>query len=113
MTSEEKMQVFLMEVREEDHLDSIEADSVSEGVSNDPTHIVEPTVSLNAIQGDSSHSKTRLIGWLGRKRVHVLIDTCNTHNFISLKLCNDVLNILQPMYPLQITVTDGRLIHGA
>ncbi|KAI5398153.1 hypothetical protein KIW84_063808 [Lathyrus oleraceus] len=57
-----KMQVFLMEVGEEDHLDLTEVDSVSEGMSNDPTHIVEPTVSLNAIQGDSSHPTIRLIG---------------------------------------------------
>ncbi|KAI5414704.1 hypothetical protein KIW84_040249 [Lathyrus oleraceus] len=104
-----KMQVFLIEVGEVDHLDSIEVDFVSEGVSNEPTHSVEPT----AIQGDSSHPMMRLIGWLDRKRVHVLIDTGSTYNFISQKLCKEGLNILQPMHPLRITVADGGLIHGA
>lgn len=108
-----KMQVFLMEVGEENQLDSIEVDSVSEEVSNESIQSVDPTVSLNAIQGDSSHPMMRLIGWLGKKRVHVLIDMGITHNFISQKLCKEGLNILQPMHPLRITVADGGLIHGA
>src|ERR1044072_251671 len=53
-----KTQVFLMEVlnpEEEDDLDDLEEDA--------GTEVINPTVSLNALHGDSQSPMMRMIGW--------------------------------------------------
>lgn len=42
-----------------------------------------PTVSLNAIHGESPHPMMRMTGWVGQRRICVLVDTGSTHNFVN------------------------------
>ncbi|XP_057453401.1 uncharacterized protein LOC130745246 [Lotus japonicus] len=112
-----KSQVFFMVV---DGLDSEECQEVLEQdlgpevsvpkVSLNALH--GDSISLNALDGDSQYPMMRLTGWLGKKRIFLLIDTGSTHNFINQKLCHEGLSKLQCLQPVKITVADGGIIQG-
>ncbi|XP_057442060.1 uncharacterized protein LOC130733807 [Lotus japonicus] len=104
-----KFQVFLMEVEEGEP----EAVDSASSVDSEP---VVPTLSLNAIHGDSEYPLMRLTAWIGKKRIHVLIDSGSSHNFIDQKLCKEGLSYLRPVHPLlkplQVTVAGGGVMQG-
>src|ERR1044072_9082354 len=74
------------------------------------TEVINPTVSLNALHGDSQSPMMRMMGWLGKQRIFVLIDTGSTHNFINQKLCQGEMHRFQSAHPVNITVADGGVI---
>ncbi|XP_057418902.1 uncharacterized protein LOC130713120 [Lotus japonicus] len=71
------------------------------------------SISLNALEGDSQYPMMRLTGWLGKKRIFLLIDTGSTHNFINQKFCHEGLRKLQCLQPMKVTVADGGIIQGS
>nr|CAJ00278.1 hypothetical protein [Lotus japonicus] len=112
-----KSQVFFMAV------DGLESEELLEGVEQESRPEVNvPKVSLNALHGDSisldaldgdsEYPMMRLTGWLGKKRIFVLIDTGSTHNFINQKLCHEGLSKIKCLQPVKITVADGGIIQG-
>lgn len=42
----------------------------------------EPCISLNALTGNSGFHTMRVVGYVGKKPIHILIDSGSTHNFI-------------------------------
>ncbi|XP_057417585.1 uncharacterized protein LOC130711837 [Lotus japonicus] len=111
-TQRKKLQVFLMEVHDEE---------LPEGEQEGEMEVIDtasgvPRVSLNALNGNGDSSDEpmmRLTGWIGKRKIFVLMDTGSTHNFIDQKLCKAGLVKLKPLQPVSITVADGGLIQSS
>ena len=72
---------------------------------------VEPCISLNSLNGNTSIHTMRVVGYVGKKPLHILIDSGSTHYFIDeyvvdkLKLCKDLI------MPYSVTIADGNQLH--
>lgn len=68
-----------------------------------------PLISIHAINGSSSKGfrTMRVTGRVGRKAVHILIDSGNTHNFLDLNLAKKLGLHLTPVNPVMVDVADG------
>ena len=44
----------------------------------------EPCISVNALSGIQGYQTMRVVGFVGRKPIHILIDSGSTHNFLDL-----------------------------
>lgn len=108
-SSKKRLQLFMMEVIDEPD-DEEDAELMSEpreprgsqaGVSD------HPTISLNAMQGESGVGTMRVVGQVGKRVIHILIDTGSTHNFIDISVARDANVKTQNISPLMIAVAGG------
>jgi hypothetical protein len=51
---------------------------------------VEPLISLNTLTGFSSPQTLKLIGYIKHRKVIILVDSGNTHNFIHCRIVQEV-----------------------
>jgi hypothetical protein len=54
---------------------------------------VEPLISLNALTGFSAPQTLKLIGYIKHRKVIILVDSGNTHNFIHRRLSQEINSI--------------------
>ena len=77
-----------MSISEDVSKEDVEAPLVS--MSPEPTNItppsnppeVEPIISLNSLMGFSTPQTLKLIGYIKHRKVIIIVDSGNTHNFI-------------------------------
>ncbi|XP_074296892.1 uncharacterized protein LOC141627552 [Silene latifolia] len=68
---------------------------------------LEPCISINALSGNQSFQPMRVTGYVGKKPLHILIDSGSTHNFIDLELANKLNLDVSAISPQAVTVADG------
>ena len=71
---------------------------------------IEPFISFNALTGKQTFQTMRVIGMLGDTKVHILIDSGSTHNFLDIATAKKIRCTFQETEPQAITVADGNHI---
>ena len=104
-------QIFTVEVN-----GSVQEDGTSnEGVDLETSEemepfIVEPKISMNALTGDQDFQTMRVLGMINNTRIHILIDSSSTHNFLVYSFAKRLGCKLEKINPQAITVADGNCI---
>ncbi|GKG11885.1 hypothetical protein Tco_0346122, partial [Tanacetum coccineum] len=58
-------------------------------------------ISLNALTGVSSFKTMRIIRWVDKHGLHILIDTGSTHNFLDVTTAKNIGCHIKPTCPLK------------
>lgn len=69
-----------------------------------------PHISLNALTGLTGYRTMRVIGHFGKQKIHILIDSGSTHNFVDLHTAKKLGCRIHEIDPLQVSVADGNKI---
>ncbi|GJY03991.1 retrotransposable element Tf2 [Tanacetum coccineum] len=69
-----------------------------------------PQISLNALTGLTSYRTMRVIGHFGKKKIHILVDSGITHNFLDVFMAKKLGCKIHEIDPLQVSVADGNKI---
>ena len=72
---------------------------------------MSPTISCNALAGITTPQTLKLEGHIKNKKVIVLIDSGNTHNFIHYKVAEELNYFLYPAPDCQVMVANGGTIN--
>ncbi|KAI3756033.1 hypothetical protein L1987_55845 [Smallanthus sonchifolius] len=97
---ERGMQLFNIELIFGDE-PSIDVDPVPNGV------LPDPHISIHALTGIPSYSTMEITGSMGTRKLHILIDSWSTHNFIDASLATKLQCALQTVTPMKVTVANG------
>ncbi|GJY55316.1 gypsy/ty3 retroelement polyprotein [Tanacetum coccineum] len=73
-------------------------------------HDLHPQISLNALTGITSYRRMRVIGHFGKQKIHILIDSGSTHNFLDVFMDKKLRCKIHKIDPLQVDVTEGNKI---
>ncbi|XP_074318129.1 uncharacterized protein LOC141654920 [Silene latifolia] len=106
-----KPQLFTILVPGDSEEDS-DSESVQEGYTEVgdtefEVHSIDPHISINALHGSQSFQTMRVTGYMGRKPLHILIDSGSTHNFLDLDLARKLNLQINPISPQSVAVADG------
>nr|XP_043639128.1 uncharacterized protein LOC122610201 [Erigeron canadensis] len=74
---------------------------------NPPLVQGNPHISLNALMGIPSYSTMQVVGIIGNRRLHILVDSGSTHNFMSVAICEILKCSTIKISSVRVTVTDG------
>ncbi|KAJ1407468.1 Retrotransposon gag domain [Sesbania bispinosa] len=99
-----KMHVFLMETEEEGEVIT-EEDVIEEKEDSDEGENL--VVSMNAIHGETRYPTLRITGWLGKRRIHILVDTGSNHNFVDPSLLKEGIGSVRKIKPVCVTAANG------
>ncbi|XP_071700601.1 uncharacterized protein [Rutidosis leptorrhynchoides] len=69
-----------------------------------------PQISLNALTGTSAYQTMRITGHVKKQRVHILIDSGSTHNFLDIEMAKRLGCQLKDIAPVQVMVPGGHKI---
>lgn len=67
----------------------------------------EPHIYIHALTGVHSFSTMKMIGLIGTRQLHILIDSGSTHNFINARTTNKLRCIQKEVKPLSVSVANG------
>ncbi|XP_074267352.1 uncharacterized protein LOC141590682 [Silene latifolia] len=106
-----KPQLFTILVPGDSEKDS-DSESVQEGYTEVgdtefEVHSIDPHISINALHGSQSFQTMKVTGYMGRKSLHILIDSGSTHNFLDLDLSRKLNLQINPISPQSVAVADG------
>jgi hypothetical protein len=101
--------LFYIDCEEEEEQE--QEPSQDENVEAISSEELTPTISCNALAGISTPQNLKIEGYIKKKKLIVLIDSGNTHNFIHYKLAKD-LNCFVYLAPkFQVMISDGGTIN--
>lgn len=69
-----------------------------------------PIISLNALDGIATFHCMRVVGQLGKKKLHILIDNGSTHNFIDLDIARELGRNLEAVPQVKVSAVNGNNI---
>ncbi|KAJ0511931.1 putative aspartic peptidase domain superfamily [Helianthus annuus] len=99
-------QLFVIEIMDDE---SVEIE-VEELEHNDPLEndIMLPHISIHAMCGIPSYSTMKVIGYIGTRKLHILIDSGSTHNFINEKLADKLQCLTCEVPAMRVAVANGK-----
>jgi hypothetical protein len=68
---------------------------------------VEPIISLNSLTGFSAPQTLKLIGYIKKRKVIILVDSGNTHNFIHRRIAQETHFYIHAVNNFQIMIANG------
>jgi hypothetical protein len=68
---------------------------------------VEPIISLNAVTGFSAPQTLKLIGYIKKRKVIILVDSGSTHNFIHRRISQETHCYIHAINNFQIMIANG------
>ena len=71
------------------------------------TEEMEPQISMNAMCGNTGFQTMRINCHVGKKTIHILIDSGSTHNFLDDKLARKLGYKLEPVPAQFVTIAGG------
>jgi hypothetical protein len=108
-----KEQNLFMAISEEISEEDEETPSMSESPEStditppsDPPE-VEPVISLNALTGFSAPQTLKLISYIKHRKVIILVDSGNTHNFIHRRIAQETHCYIHAINNFQIMIANG------
>ncbi|XP_049345420.1 uncharacterized protein LOC125809928 [Solanum verrucosum] len=118
-----KRQLFYMEVEEgegepKEMEDDIMVDPtefftmIGQGLETDNEGAILTHVSVHAMNGSHDFRTMRVTMSVKGKVVHVLIDTCSTHNFLDLNTAKKLGCVMIAISPFAVSVADGKKIQS-
>ena len=103
-------QLFLVKVPGEEGEESDEIHEFA-GEIDFASEELEPQVSMNAMNGATGFHTMRINGHMGKKTLHILIDSGSTHNFLDVNLAKRLGCKIDPIAMQAITIADGNQLH--
>ncbi|XP_042027154.1 uncharacterized protein LOC121774327 [Salvia splendens] len=100
-----RKQLYLLEIDEGVHAVEIDSDPINEEIGEEENLMI----SIHAINGSSSRGfiTMRVTGRIGRRALHILIDSGSTHNFLDLQVAKKLGLLLTGVNPVYVDVADG------
>ncbi|PKI74171.1 hypothetical protein CRG98_005409 [Punica granatum] len=95
-----RRQAFLIEV------EAIEEDQ-EVAAEEELDEIPPPQISLNALLGTRSFQTMRVVGTVGRRLLHILVDSGSTHNFLNEEVGGKLGCLTEPMPMVKVAVANG------
>ena len=74
------------------------------------SHDSQPIISFHALSGFTAPQTLKVVGFLKKQKVTVLIDSGSTHNFINKKLATRLNCFIYPAPEFQVLIADGGTI---
>lgn len=108
-----RTQIFVMDCEEEEPpgaepvTDSLLEVDVGDHRVVDEQVDKSPTISLNALNGSTTFNCMRMVGQVGKKELHILIDPGNTHNFLDLQVAQSLDCPLEQIKPMSVFAANG------
>ena len=78
--------------------------------SSEESHDSQPIISCHALLGFSAPQTLKVVGFLKKQKVIVLIDSSSTHNFINKKLATLLNCFIYPTLEFYVLIVDGGTI---
>ncbi|PKI53799.1 hypothetical protein CRG98_025805 [Punica granatum] len=97
-----RRQAFLIEV------EAVEEDQ-EVSTEEELEEIPPPQISLNALLGTQSFQTMRVVGTVGRRLLHILVDSGSTHNFLNEEVGGRLGCLTEPMPMVKVAVANGNL----
>lgn len=69
-----------------------------------------PEISIHALTGTQNFQTMRVRGFVGKKELHILIDTGSTHNFLNVATGQSLDCNHTPVSPVKVTAANGSLL---
>ena len=69
-----------------------------------------PTISVHALNGAPTFNCMRLMGQYEKRKLHILIDTGSTHNFLDIQIAKGLGCSLKPIKPMSVVAASGDLV---
>ncbi|GKB19422.1 reverse transcriptase [Tanacetum coccineum] len=109
-------QVYCLEVIVDDSIEEsgekVQEECLDESISWEPGPEVtmewSPQISLNAINRVTNFKIMRIMSWVGKHKLHILIDICSTHNFLDVTTATNICCHIKKTCPLQVAITGGK-----
>ena len=104
-----RSQIVVMECEDEDDDgDSLIenekiTDITDEEVQAEPT----PVISVNALSGSTTFNCMRVIGKYGKRKLYILVDPGSTHNFLDIKVAQELGCTLDAFSPMSVAAANG------
>ena len=76
---------------------------------DEESHDYQPIISCHALSGFSAQQTLKVVGFLKKQKVTVLIDSGSTHNFINKKLATLPNCFMYPAPKFQVFIVDGSI----
>ncbi|XP_076915407.1 uncharacterized protein LOC143574750 [Bidens hawaiensis] len=92
-------QLFVIELADDDSDEAFVQEVVEE--------VEEPRISIHALTGITSYSTMKIIGSMGTRTLHILVDSGSTHNFIDQNLATKLKITTQEVKSMKVTVANG------
>lgn len=111
-----RSQIFVMECDEENDWELSDEDEPTVAVADTAAEEKvdrAPVISVNALSGSSTFNFMRVIGHCNKRKLYILIDNGSTHNFLDLKIANELGCLLEAMKPMQVTAACGSVMTTA
>jgi hypothetical protein len=103
--------LFYIDCEEEEEQEHEQEPSQDENVESISSEELTPTTSCNALAGINTPQSLKIEGSIKKKKVIVLIDSGNTHNFIHYKLAKALNCFVYPAPEFQVMIADGGTIN--
>lgn len=68
-----------------------------------------PPILVAAMSGATSYNCMRVIGHFGKRKIHILIDSGSTHNFIDLEFAKTLGCKLEAVKPMLVKTVSGKM----
>lgn len=103
-----RSQIFYIAGEEDDVL-SEDEESVDLQDSEEEVETVEkaPVISINALSGNATFNCMRVVRQYGKKKLHILIDNGSTHNFLDIRVANELGCKLEKTKPMTVVAAIG------
>ncbi|XP_022019619.1 uncharacterized protein LOC110919665 [Helianthus annuus] len=104
-------QLFVIEILDDDNCEGDEEQVEIVDVERQQLEsVIRPHISIHAISGIPSYSTMRVIGYIGTRKLHILIDSGSTHNFINERLSIKLQGSTCAVPSMRVTVANGHPI---
>ncbi|XP_048503129.1 uncharacterized protein LOC125498867 [Beta vulgaris subsp. vulgaris] len=70
----------------------------------------DPNISVSALFGNTAYNTMRVTGYIGKKPLHILIDSGSTHNFLDVSLAMKLGCKIDSMPSQSVSVADGNTL---
>nr|GEZ34527.1 hypothetical protein [Tanacetum cinerariifolium] len=108
-------QIYCLEVIVDETTESreeIHEECLDESVPGEPgpetTMEISPQISLNVITEVTNYKTIRVMGWVGKDKLHILIDTDSTHNFLDVTTAKNIGCHIKKTCPVKVVIARGK-----
>nr|GEY83971.1 hypothetical protein [Tanacetum cinerariifolium] len=110
-------QIYCLEVIVDETTESgeeIHEECLDESVPGEPgpetTMEISPQISLNVITEVTNYKTIRVMGWVGKDKLYILIDTDSTHNFLDVTTAKNIGCHIKKTCPVKVAIARVMLL---
>ncbi|GKV33977.1 hypothetical protein SLEP1_g42408 [Rubroshorea leprosula] len=108
-----KKGLYNLEIQATDEEIDVENDEMEETQSLNQLSTIEPRISIHPLTGEQAYNTLKVIGFVKKRPILILIDSGSTHNFLDVRLAKKLDCITDRVKPYQVNMADGNQIKRA